>query len=96
VLVDAEQLERIESYGNYLFLYTAGGKFIHRETMSAMVKKLDPAEFVRIRRSAIIRIDRIRELHPVDNGEFEVVLESGTVLSSTRRYKKNFESILKS
>ena len=96
VLVDAEQLERIESYGNYLFLYTAGGKFIHRETMSAMAKKLDPAEFVRIRRSAIIRIDRIRELHPVDNGQFEVVLESGTVLSSTRRYKKNFESILKS
>ena len=96
VLVDAEQLERIESYGNYLFLYTAAGRFIHRETMSAMEKKLDSAEFVRIRRSAIVRIDRIRELRPIDNGEFEVVLGNGVVLSSTRRYKKNLESILKS
>jgi len=95
VLVDADHIERIESYGNYLFLYTRDAKFIHRETMTAMEKKLDPAEFVRIRRSAIIRIDRIRELHPVDNGEFEVVLENGTALSSTRRYKKNLESILK-
>jgi DNA-binding LytR/AlgR family response regulator len=63
--------------------------------MTAMEKKLDPAEFVRIRRSAIVRIDSIREFYPIDNGEFEVVLENGSVLSSTRRYKNNLQSILK-
>jgi hypothetical protein len=95
VLVDTNQIDWIESYGNYLFVHTADGKFIHRETMAGMESKLDPNEFVRIRRSAIVKIDRIREFHPVDNGEFEVVLENGTVLSSTRRYKRNLESILK-
>jgi hypothetical protein len=95
ILVDTDQINWIESYGNYLFLHTTNGKLIYRETMTAMEKKLDPAEFVRIRRSAIVRIDSIREFHPIDNGEFEVVLENGSVLSSTRRYKNNLQSILK-
>ena len=95
VLLDVDQLDWVESYGNYMFLHTPEGKHIHRETMTSIEKKLDPTEFVRIRRSAIVRIDRIRELHPIDNGEFEIVLENGNVLSSTRRYKKNLESILK-
>lgn len=95
ILVETNQINWIESYGNYLFLHTSDRKLILRETMAAMENKLDPNEFVRIRRSAIVKVDRIREFHPVDNGEFEVVLENGTVLSSTRRYKKNLESILK-
>ena len=95
LLVDTDQIDRVESYGNYLFLYTRDRKLIHRETMAGMEKKLDPAEFVRVRRSAIVRISRIREFHPVDNGEYEIVLDDGTVLCSTRRYKKNLESILK-
>jgi hypothetical protein len=96
VLVDTVEIDWVESYGNYLFLHTADRKFIHRETMTAIEKKLDPVEFVRIRRSAIVKIDRIKELHPVDNGEFEIILENDTVLSSTRRYKRNLESILRS
>jgi LytTr DNA-binding domain-containing protein len=95
VLLDIDQIEWIESYGNYLFLHTPDGKHIHRETMTAIEQKLDPAEFVRIRRSAIVKVDRIRELRPIENGEFEVVLENGRLLSSTRRYKKNLESILR-
>ena len=95
VLVDADRIDWVESFGNYIFLHTADRKFIHRETVAAMEKKLDPHEFVRIRRSTIVRIDRIKELHPGDNGEFEVVLEGGTVLFSTRRYRKNLESVLK-
>jgi hypothetical protein len=74
VLLDADQIDWVESYGNYLFLHTPDRNLIHRETMNSMEKKLDPAEFVRIRRSAIVKIDRIREFHPIDNGEFEIVL----------------------
>ena len=96
VLVDTDHIDWIESYGNYLFLHTPERKFIHRETMAGLEKKLDPGEFLRIRRSAIVRVDRIREFHPIDNGEFEVLLQNGTMLSSTRRYKKNLELIIKS
>lgn len=96
VLVETDRIDWVESYGNYLFLHTPDRKFIYRETMTALETKLDPTEFVRIRRSAIVKVDRIRELHPIDNGEFEVVLQNGTMLSSTRRYKKNLELIIKS
>jgi DNA-binding LytR/AlgR family response regulator len=94
VLVDADDVIWVESYGNYLFLHTADRKHIYRETMAAMEGKLDPSRFLRIRRSAMVRIDHIRELHPTDNSEFEIVLTNGTVLSSTRRYRKNLESVL--
>ena len=96
VLIDVDQINRIESYGNYLFLHTPQRKFIYRETMAAIEKKLDPARFVRIRRSAIVRIDQIRELYPTDNSEFEILLVDGSVLTSTRRYRKNLEPVLKS
>jgi hypothetical protein len=94
-LLDSNKIYWIESYGNYLFLHTPERKFIYRETMAAMEKRLDPYEFVRIRRSAIVKIDQIREFHPIENGEFEIVLLNGEILSSTRRYKKNLESILR-
>jgi hypothetical protein len=96
VLVDIDQVNRIESYGNYLFLHTPERKYIYRETMAAIEKRLDPAYFVRIRRSAIVKIDQIKELYPTDNGEFEIVLSDGTLLISTRRYRKNLEPVLKS
>jgi DNA-binding LytR/AlgR family response regulator len=95
VLVDAELIDWVESYGNYVFLHTAERKFIYRETMAAMERKLDREQFIRIRRSAIVKVDRIKELHPTDNGEFEIVLANDSVLVSTRRYRKNLESVLK-
>ena len=96
VLVETEGIEWVESYGNYVFLHTPEKRFIHRETMAVMERKLDPSQFVRIRRSAIIRTNRIKELRPTQNSEFEIKLASGLILISTRRYRKNLEPILNS
>ncbi len=93
-LVDTDNIDWIESYGNYVFLHTPERRHIFRDTMSAMESKLDPKRFVRIRRSAIVNIDRIRELQPTLNAEFEIVLKNGRILNSTRRYRKNLEIIV--
>jgi hypothetical protein len=93
-LVDTDNVEWIESYGNYVLIHTPGRRYIYRETMAGMEKKLQPSEFVRIRRSTIVRIDRIKELRPVLNGEFDVVLKNDKVLTSTRRYRKNLQHIV--
>lgn len=93
-LVDTDSVEWIESYGNYVLIHTPGRRYIYRETMAGMEKKLKPSEFVRIRRSTIVRIDRIKELRPVLNGEFDVVLKNDKVLTSTRRYRKNLQHIV--
>ena len=96
VLVDIESVNWVESYGNYVFLHTDARRHILRETMAKMEKKLDPEQFVRIRRSAIIRADQIAEIHLGVNGEFEVALRCGHTISATRRYRKNLETYIRS
>ncbi len=93
--LDVEDINLINSLGNYVEIFTDREKFILRETMSGIEKKLDPKEFVRIRRSAIVRISSIKELQTLFNGEYSVVLLNGTKLTSSRRYRKNFDILLK-
>jgi two-component system, LytTR family, response regulator len=76
-------------------LHSKGKAYLLRETMDGIEEKLDPDAFVRLRRSTIVRIGKIQELHPTSKGEFEVVLNDGTRLSSTRRYRKNLQTALK-
>ena len=95
VLLNIEDVEWITSEGNYVSLHSKCKGYLLRETMDRIEKKLDPAAFVRLRRSTIVRIDQIQELHPTARGEFEVLLKDGTRLSSTRRYRKNLQTALK-
>ena len=88
-------MEWITSEGNYVNLHSKGKAYLLRETMDRMQEKLDQEAFVRLRRSTIVRIDQIQELHPMSKGEFEVLLKDGTRLSSTRRYRKNLQTALK-
>lgn len=93
--LNIENIDWISSQGNYIEIHSGREKFILRETMDGMERKLDPHKFLRLRRSTIIRIEQINELHPLFGGEFEVVLKSGVKLSSSRRYRKNLDAILK-
>ena len=91
----AEEIDWIRSQGNYIEVHSKGNKFLIRETMSGIERKLDPAEFLRIRRSTIVRVENIKELQLLFNGEFSVVLKDGTELVTSRRYRKNLEPLLK-
>lgn len=95
ILVDVSQIDCVTSEGNYVKLHTKNKAYLLRETMNGMEVKLDPDEFVRLRRSTLVRIEQIREFRPLFNGEFEVILKSGAKHISSRRYRKNLESILK-
>lgn len=93
--VKIDDVDRICSQGNYIEVYSKGSKFLLRETMSGIERKLDPKEFLRIRRSTIVRVENIKELQTLFNGEFAVVLKDGTELTTSRRYRKNLEPLLK-
>ena len=94
--LNVEEIDWICSQGNYIEIHSGREKFLLRETMDNIERKLNPRDFLRIRRSKIIRIENIKELCPLFNGEFEVVLKSGVKLSSSRRYRKNLDALLKS
>jgi two-component system LytT family response regulator len=87
LLLKPEQVDWIHSAGNYAELHARGRSFLVRMTMSDLEEKLDPARFVRIHRSTIVNLDRVSEIRPELHGEFEVVIEGGTKLRLSRRYR---------
>jgi len=91
-LLDVEKIDWISSLGNYIEIHSGREKFVLRETMDGIVSKLDPVQFLRIRRSKIVRIANIKELNMLFNGEYLVILFDGTKLTSSRRYRKNLET----
>jgi two-component system LytT family response regulator len=91
----ADEISWISSDGNYVKIHAAGKTHLLRETMDAMERRLDPQKFLRVRRSAIVRIEKIKELQPLFNGEFVVILNDGARLTSSRRYRQNLDALLK-
>jgi two-component system, LytTR family, response regulator len=93
--VDVAAVEWLQASGNYISLHVTGGKshLVH-DTMAAMETKLDPAMFVRIHRSTIVRVDRIKELLPHFNGEYIVVLKDAVRLKLSRTYLESARAAL--
>jgi two-component system LytT family response regulator len=78
-----EEIDHIEAAGNYLILHTGKERHIARDTMVAMEGRLASAGFMRINRSAIVNLSRIRELEPQGAGEYCVVLKNGARMNMT-------------
>ncbi len=94
--LDASEIDWISAEGNYVGLHTKNKIHLLRETMDGIERKLNAHEFLRLRRSTIVRIEQIKELQPLFKGEFVVVLKDGTKLSTSRRYRQNLNALLKS
>lgn len=65
-----------------------------RQTLTAMEAQLDPEKFVRIHRSSLVNVERIKELQPLFNGEYSLILEDKTRLTLSRKYKDNLFKVL--
>ncbi len=92
--LDTESIDWIESLDNYAKLHADGNCYTIRSTMSKLESRLNPTRFLRIRRSTIVNIGSIRELQPLFNGEYVIILNDGTRLQSSRRYHKNLNPLL--
>lgn len=84
----------IEAAGNYVRIHAGQDSHLMRETMARMVERLPPEEFVRVSRSAIVRIDRIKELRPLLHGDSMIVLRDGTKVRSSRSYSDRLAEVL--
>lgn len=93
-LVLTEEIDWIAAAGHYLELHTGRQTYLIREKISDFETKLDPDNFVRIHRSIIINIDRIKSLHPLFNGDHLIVLQDGTELNLSRTYHEKLMSLL--
>ncbi|CAN5817808.1 LytTR family DNA-binding domain-containing protein [soil metagenome] len=94
VILRVAEIDWVEAASNYVRIHAGDREYLLRETMTALEAKLNPAEFVRIHRSTIVRVDRIRELEPLFQGDYVVILESGTRLTSSRGYREKLQDLL--
>ncbi len=93
--VAVADVERVEAEGNYVAVVAGGRRHLVREPMHVLEARLDPAEFVRVHRSHMVRIDRIRRLEPCGHGEYELTLADGTRLTSSRSYREQVRRLLR-
>jgi len=94
LILRVADIDWVEAASNYVRLHAGGREYRLRETMTAPESKLDPADFVRIHRSTIVRVDRIRELEPLFQGDYVVILEDNTRLTSSRGYRERLQGLL--
>ena len=94
LLVDAARVDWIEAADNYAVLHAGAATHLVRETMAGLATELDHERFVRIHRSTIVQIDRVRELLPAFHGDFIVLLRDGTRLNMSRGYRSAVEAVL--
>lgn len=85
IAVDA--IDWIGADGNYVHIHANCESLLHRETLSNLAAALDPARFLRIHRGTVVNITRVREVHPLFQGNAEVVLHDGTRLNLSRRFR---------
>ncbi|HWX19216.1 MAG TPA: response regulator [Candidatus Binatia bacterium] len=93
VFVKTEQVEYIESAGNYVVVHAGKENHVVRDTLTALEEKLDPKKFLRISRSTLVNLDQIKELQPLFKGEHAVLLRNGKQLTMTRGIREIQEAL---
>ena len=92
--VRTEEIDWVEASGNYVKIHTKNDAHLLRESMKNMEARLDPKTFVRIHRSAIVNIDRIKELEPWFHGEYIVIMRDGTRLTASRVFSDRLSAAI--
>jgi len=92
--LETNDIDWIQAEGNYVSVHAGKKAHLLRETITSLESQLDPKKFLRIHRSAIVRIDRIKELQPWFHGEYHIVLHDGTELTLSRNYRDRLQEAL--
>lgn len=95
LFLQSDEIDWIEAEGDYMKFHVAGKSYLMRETMARLEARLDARRFVRIHRSVIVNIDRVRKLAPSFAGDHTVVLRDGTNLRLSRSYHERLAGLLK-
>jgi len=90
VIVPVSTIVRLEAEDNYVRIW-GDRPYLHKDTLTALVEKLDPTRFLRVHRSHAVAIDAVRELHPQLHGEYLIVLADGAEITSGRSYKTKIQ-----
>jgi len=94
VVVSAEDVSHIEADGRYVRLHAGDRTHLARYTLAELEARLDPTQFVRVHRSTVVRVDRIRRLRTEDYRDYDVVLDDGSTVRMSRTYRARVQAVL--
>jgi two-component system, LytTR family, response regulator len=94
VFVNVEDVDWIQAAENYVELHAGRASYLLHVTMNALEKSLDPEIFLRIHRSVIVNLVRIKNLQPGAHGEYVITLRDGARLQSSRTYSSRLRALV--
>src|SRR5690606_23307838 len=89
-----EDIDWVEADAKNVKIHSAKRTYVMRETMKAMENRLTGSDFVRVSRSAIVNLDRIREIQPWFNGDYVLILRDGTEITTTKGYRDELTRLI--
>ncbi|WMS85810.1 LytR/AlgR family response regulator transcription factor [Pleionea litopenaei] len=95
-IIKVDDVEWLESSGNYVNLHSKGRIYPMRTTLKSLIDKISDKGFARIHRSHAVNLDCVSEITPLPSGDSVVQLSSGKELLLSRRYKEQFRSLMSS
>ena len=90
-VVNVDDIDWIESDGNYVSLHVGPQRHLVRGTLTATASQLDPNRFIRIHRRFIVNVDRVRGIEPWLGGDSLLLLHDGQKLRLSRNFKQEFK-----
>ena len=94
VFVRTDSIDWVESDGNYVRVHAGADSHYVRETLAGIENQLSAEKFMRISRSTIVNLDRVKEFQPVFYGDYAVILQNGSKLNMSRTYRDRLESLI--
>ncbi len=94
LLLKAEDVDWVEAADNYIVLHVGADTHMLRETMNSIESRLPPGKFVRVNRSTIVNLDRVKELQPLFHGEYVIILRTGAKVTLSRGYREKLDLLL--
>jgi two-component system LytT family response regulator len=89
-----DRVEWIEAQDYYVQIHAEGREHLLRESLRNLEARLDPRRFARIHRSAIVNVDRVKQLRRRTHGEYTLLLENGTELKLSRTHRDQLQLLL--
>ena len=86
LFVRADEVDHFEAAGNYVRLHLRDRKYEIRATLRTLATRLDPGRFIRVHKSSIVNLERIREVQPWFGGDYVAILHSGVQIRVSRTY----------
>ena len=95
LVLDVDEIEWIQAEDYYAAVHARGRRHLIRESLSSLEQRLDPERFVRVHRSAIVPLERVREMRTVSPGESVLVLRDGTRVPVSRRRREQVSDLVR-